>query len=88
MAYTLKGITGSTLARRSRPRPYCYLVLNEANEDVGIMRRVGAGWSLRIKGRLFTPAPESVAARIGVRAGPYRAFRTVTEARTFLKTLD
>ncbi len=86
MTYTLKSAVSPQVLRTRRT--WCYSVIDDNGNRVGILRKHRQSWSLNIKGMTFTPSPGSLAAWAGIKRAPCKGFKTVAAARTFLKELN
>ena len=64
---------------------WCYFVLNEKGQQIGTLRKRRLGWLLGMPGRQFVPSAGSLAAWAGIKTMPTKGFRTVGQARAFLR---
>ncbi len=66
-------------------RTWCYLVLDENGDRCGTLRKHRRSWMLNMAGRQFTPSAGSMAAWAGIKRAPVKGFRTIGQARAFLR---
>ena len=83
MKYTLKNALSENVLRGRRT--WCYLVEDSAGEIVGKLRKARTTWTLSITQKQFVPTPGSLARSAGITNSPCKGFKTVAEARKFLK---
>jgi len=83
MTYTLKSALSENVLRGRRT--WCYLVEDSAGETVGKLKKARRIWMLYITQKQFVPTPGSLAWAAGITNSPCKGFKTVAEARKFLK---
>jgi len=86
VSYTLENaISKQTLRGR---RSWCYSVLNNAGERVGVVRKRRTSWVLAIMQKQFIPTKGSMADWAGITNAPVKGFKTLAAVRVFLRDPD